>query len=94
MKIFISWSGKLSKHVGLTLRDWLPNVIQAADPYISSKDISKGVRWFSEISTELESSHFGIICVTRTNMESPWLLFEAGAGGPCPSSVLPSGLQT
>jgi hypothetical protein len=35
--------------------------------------------WTSEVSKELEVSNFRIICVTRENTESPWILFEAGA---------------
>lgn len=79
MKVFISWSGKLSLQVALALRDWLPSVIQAIEPYISSEDIDKGSRWGNEIAKELESCDLGIICVTTENLVSPWLNFEAGA---------------
>ena len=41
--------------------------------------MEKGTRWFPEISKELESSDFGIICLTRSNLQAPWLMFEAGA---------------
>lgn len=79
MKVFISWSGEESHQVGLIFRDWLPSVIQNVDPYLSSEDIDKGVRWSTDISKELEKSAYGIICVTKTNLEAPWLNFEAGA---------------
>ncbi len=79
MKLFISWSGDLSKKIADTFRQWIPGVIQAAKPYYSPDDISKGTRWSSEISKELESSKLGIICLTRENTESPWIMFEAGA---------------
>lgn len=42
MKVFISWSGETSKKVALALKAWLPNVIQALDPWMSDKDIEKG----------------------------------------------------
>jgi hypothetical protein len=48
-------------------------------PYISSEDIDKGSRWSIELARELESSSYGIICVTQDNMDAPWLNFEAGA---------------
>jgi len=46
---------------------------------MSEEDIEKGARWSQDITKELELSNYGIICVTRTNIEAPWLNFEAGA---------------
>ena len=79
MKVFISWSGSVSHEVAMALRDWLPNVLQAIQPYVSSEDIDKGARWSTDISQELQESSFGIICVTAENLEAPWVNFEAGA---------------
>lgn len=79
MKVFLSWSGEHSHKVATILRDWLPSVIQSIEPYVSSEDIDKGARWSTDIAKELESSGYGILCVTRDNVESPWLNFEAGA---------------
>lgn len=79
MKIFISWSGSLSRRVAEILRAWLPKVLQAVQPYVSSEDIDKGARWSAEISSQLEASKYGIICVTADNIAAPWLNFEAGA---------------
>lgn len=79
MKVFISWSGPLSHEVALALRHWLPMVRQSIEPYVSSEDVEKGVRWILDLSTELEDTDFGIICVTKDNYRAPWLNFEAGA---------------
>jgi len=79
MKVFISWSGKDSRKYGEALRDWLPAVLQFVKPYFTPSDVEKGSRWNSEIAKELESSKMGIICVTRENLHSDWVLFEAGA---------------
>ena len=79
MKVFISWSGDRSKRVAEALRDWLPNVIQSVDPFMSSADIGVGSRWADEIGTSLEESQFGLLCLTPDNLKAPWLLFEAGA---------------
>jgi len=79
MRIFISWSGSASRAVAVALREWLPTVLQAAEPYVSSEDIEKGARWNAEIAQQLNDTDFGIICVTEDNFESPWINFEAGA---------------
>jgi hypothetical protein len=79
MKVSISWSGDLSRRVAEALREWLPNVLQAVDPWMSAEDIDKGARWSSDIASELENTRAGILCVTADNIEAPWLNFEAGA---------------
>ncbi len=79
MKVFISWSGERSKSVGELLDDWLQCVLQAIDPWMSSKDIDRGSFWFSEINDQLKDAAIGVICLTQDNKEKPWILFEAGA---------------
>ena len=79
MKIFLSWSGEQSHKIALALKDWLPKVIQALEPYVSSEDIDKGTQWSNKITKELSACNFGIICVTKENYEKPWILFETGA---------------
>lgn len=78
MKIFLSWSGKRSRAVAEALNEWIPQIIQAVEPWMSP-DIEKGKRWSSEISGQLEECRVGVICLTKENLESPWLCFEAGA---------------
>ncbi len=46
---------------------------------MSSENIDKGERWAMDIATQLQETHYGIICVTPQNLEAPWLLFESGA---------------
>lgn len=58
--------------------DWLPTVIQEVKPWYSS-DIEKGIRWGSEITSQLQDTKLGLICLTSENLNSPWILFEAGA---------------
>ncbi len=79
MKVFISWSGPVSKAVALALRDWLPSVIQAIEPWVSSEDIDKGTQWSQGIAEQLKTTKVGIICLTPQNLTAPWLLFESGA---------------
>jgi hypothetical protein len=79
MKVFISWSGESSHQVALLLRDWLPVILQTIDAWVSSEDILKGSSWWHELTKLLEGTSFGIICVDSSNINSPWLNFEAGA---------------
>jgi TIR domain len=46
---------------------------------MSDADIGAGERWNEGISRALSESEVGLICVTRDNLDSRWLLFEAGA---------------
>lgn len=78
-KIFISWSGELSKALGEAVRDWIPKVLQSVKPYFTPDDIEKGARWAKDIGEELAASQLGIICLTQENQHNPWILFEAGA---------------
>jgi hypothetical protein len=79
VKVFISWSGVLSRQLAEAFHQWLPGALQSVSPYFTPSDIEKGDRWNNEISKELEGSDVGILFLTRENVGSPWLLYEAGA---------------
>jgi len=78
MRIFISFSGEKSKHTAIVFKEWITDVIQVVDPFLS-EDMDKGVLSFSEISNALTDCNFGVICLTHENIGSPWINFEAGA---------------
>jgi TIR domain len=102
MKIFISWSGNRSRYIAEQLRDWLPKVLQFTKPWCSSRDIEAGDFWDKEIREELKDCQFAIICLTKENIRSPWINYEAGAiseklgGRVCPYlfEISPSDLST
>lgn len=79
MKVFLSWSGDRSHRVAQALRDWLPGVLQAVEPWLSSEDLAVGERWATALTKALEETRLGIICLTRDNLNAGWLHFEAGA---------------
>jgi TIR domain len=79
MKVFISWSGELSRQLAGAIRDWLPTTLQYVKPYFSPADIEKGAKWENEISKELGVTNFCIIALTRESLNSKWIMFEAGA---------------
>lgn len=79
MQVFLSWSGPRSQKVAQLLSDWLPKVIQTLEPWISTRDIQKGSLWSEVIGDQLQGMTTGIICLTKENINRPWILFEAGA---------------
>lgn len=79
MKVFISWSGDRSKSVAELLDSWLRCVLQNIKPWLSSRGIDRGSVWFTEITEQLATTKVGIICLTKENLNKPWILFESGA---------------
>lgn len=77
--IFISWSGSRSKYAAEAFRDWLPLILQAAKPWMSSSDVAKGTRGLTEVSNVLQGIKIGMVCLTPENLNAPWILYEAGA---------------
>ena len=78
MKIFLSWSGRVSQDVATVLRKWLPYMLHTAKPFVSNS-IRKGDRWGVDLSQELKGAEVGIVCVTPFNIDRPWMNFESGA---------------
>lgn len=78
-RVFLSWSGDLSKEVALVLKRWLPCVLHSIKTFMSAEDIAKGSPWSLELGSELEKLSFCVVCVTSENFKAPWLNFEAGA---------------
>ncbi|HEU0077738.1 MAG TPA: toll/interleukin-1 receptor domain-containing protein [Longimicrobiaceae bacterium] len=78
MKVFISHSGPRSRAVAAALNEWLRRVIQAVHPFYSP-DIEKGAKWSGEVDQALGGTDFGILCLTRDNLRSEWIHYEAGA---------------
>lgn len=80
--IFISWSGDNSKEIAKELKKSLENVFftdTGLTCFVSDVDIASGTDWWNKIKKELKTCKVGILCVTKENLMSPWLFFEAGA---------------
>lgn len=80
-KIFIGWSGEHSKTIAVELKQVLENEAFNGELtcFVSTEDIASGDDWFIKIKNELNSSSYGIMCVTKDNVKAPWLYFETGA---------------
>lgn len=79
MKIFISWSGSRSQKIAYRLNDFLKILFAEVETFFSVEDIEAGKTWFAAISSQLEVTNFGVMCLTSENRSNPWILFEAGA---------------
>lgn len=79
MKVFVSWSGELSKEIAEILRINIQALLQEIDVFFSPYDIAKGDNWDRVISENLNDCRHGIICLTKDNISAPWINFEAGA---------------
>jgi hypothetical protein len=79
MDLFLSWSGEKSRRVGSLLRNWLPQVLHAVQPWMSDEDIAAGERWSRRIASALQKARYGILVLTPENLDASWVLFEAGA---------------
>lgn len=79
MRVFISWSGPRSQELAQALHEWMPLVLHYVEPWLSQTDVAAGERWAEALAKGLETSNFGIICLTRENVGEPWILFEAGS---------------
>ena len=73
MKIFFSWSGSKSRSVAQALLEFTPWIVQSARPFIMA-DVST-----ANTVSALANVEAAVICLTKDNINNPWLAFEAGA---------------
>lgn len=78
-KVFLSWSGDLSRKAAEIFKNWLEIVIQELDVFYSENDIAKGTNGIKTIFDQLKDSVASVIMLTKANQTSPWICFEAGA---------------
>lgn len=77
-RVFISWSSGRTRPVAERLANWLSAVLDAT-VYSPGGSISAGAAWIDELDQAFREAEFGVLCVDRDSMESPWLMFELGA---------------
>ena len=78
-KVFISWSKATSKRVASVLKEYLPEILDGVDLFMSDKDIGPGERSMKVIESQLDGTTYGLLVVTAENQGESWLNFEAGA---------------
>jgi hypothetical protein len=61
-----------------SLAERLPVIVPKVQVFYSP-DIEGGIVWLKKLLSELVKAQYGIVCVTKDNLASSWLHFEAGA---------------
>jgi hypothetical protein len=79
MKIFLCWSGDLSRQVAHMFRNDLKKLFPKLQIFMSEADIKPGEIWFIKLLKELKETHFGIVFLTPENIKNQWIHFETGA---------------
>ena len=89
MKIFISWSKKVSMQYALRTKKLLEELDEQITAFVSEEDINAGEDVQEEIINQISECDKLIICFTKENRKSPWLLFEAGYARGLKKIVIP-----
>jgi len=79
MPVFVSWSGDRSGHVASALSALLKATMPGVPAWTSQQDLDLGHPWHDTLRRVLDTSQYGILCLTPENLNAPWLRFEAGA---------------
>ena len=78
MHVFISWSKKESCQYAKETKAMIEKLKPSATVFMSESDIMPGQIVQDTIVRNIQQCDILIICFTRTNKKSPWLLYEAG----------------
>ena len=91
MKVYIAWSGKISKEVASILNSWLPLMNPHIETFFSAEDIPTGIFWHDALRREIVTCDCALLCLTSDNIHSPWIYYEAGIirGKTEPGYVIP-----
>lgn len=77
--VFISWSGARSRAVAEAIHQWLSDLFDNVEPWMSDREIASGSRGLDEIHHALARTACCIVVVTAQNQNSAWINYEAGA---------------
>jgi hypothetical protein len=77
--VYLIWSGDFSRSIAYVLYQYLPKILPNVEFFYSPEGIKKGDAWNTVLCDKLKTANFGLACVTKSNIKSSWLCFEAGA---------------
>lgn len=76
--IFISWSKAKSRDFAIEVKKLLESMNPQLSVFMSEENISAGEKVQEKIINKIIECDKLLICFTRENKKSPWLLYEAG----------------
>lgn len=76
--IFISWSKAKSRDFAIETKNLLKSLDPHINVFMSEENISAGEKVQEKIIRKITECDILLLCFTRENKKSPWLLYEAG----------------
>ena len=73
-KIFISWSKEKSRDLAIEIKSLLESLDPHSKVFMSENDISAGEPVQEKIIQEITECDILLLCFTKENKKSPWLL--------------------
>src|SRR5687768_6384719 len=55
LRVFISWAGKQAEAIDKGFHEFLPDVVNLVEPFMSGSDIDKGSRWGDVLTGNLHA---------------------------------------
>ena len=89
MKVFISWSKRTSMEFAIKVKNLLESIEPQIKAFVSEVDIFGGENVQGKILENIRQCDKLVICFTKENKKSPWLLFEGGYAKGCEKTVIP-----
>ncbi len=89
MKVFISWSKPESGELARKTKELLQSLDPEIDVFESELDIKAGEDVQAKILQNIQECEKLVLCFTRENQKSPWMLFEAGYARGAKKIVIP-----
>jgi len=89
MNVFISWSKAKSMQYALKTKALLENLNPSINAFVSEVDIHGGEDVQEKIIQKIIACDKLVLCFTKENKKSPWLLFEAGYARGLKKTVIP-----
>lgn len=89
MNVFISWSKKKSMEYAKEIKNLLEKLDYSIKAFVSEVDINGGEDVQEKIIHKIKECDTLVLCFTKENKKSPWLLFEAGYARGLQKKVIP-----